>query len=95
MGAGLEEAEVGCFFFKLRSAMESFVMKGEERREEWSEVAETGEEMWGEGAKEEVLGRLSSRTAWAFESLGVSSELDRIEVAAGKPIRGGGVAREP
>jgi hypothetical protein len=40
---------------------DSLFMKGEEKREEFSETAETGEEICGDGAKAEEVDAMFSR----------------------------------
>lgn len=66
MGTGLGGADSVCFPFANRSrsmAAESLFMKGEEKREEFSETAETGEEICGDGAKAEEVDAIFSRAS--------------------------------
>jgi len=51
IGIGVTETESICFVLTHLSAMESLATKGEERQEAFSDAAETGEEIWGEGAR--------------------------------------------
>lgn len=54
IGIGVAETESICFVLthlSALSAMESLATKGEERQEAFSDAAETGEEIWGEGAR--------------------------------------------
>lgn len=95
MGIGVVGAESVCFILALLSTVESLAMNGEERREDCSDAAETGEKMCGEGAS--AAKSRAMVEAWMFfgvSALGVSMELSRVEGVAAKPMRNGGVIRE-